>query len=207
MPVIVLLSIRIKYNKSLMWEFFSVFLPCIELLPTVYYSLLISRNILMVGKENWLQSLPSSWLSGYLVWLHTFYCSQIINIFPSVTFPSFNQMFFNHYLVQFYIAFPQIHRQAVVLSLPTSHISEKEEGCFGRQEGKDGKVKRLLKFFFPRASNSPHLFCPSYSPKLQLISMTTLSTFGVICKKLTLCFLLIQRLSSPCSSFLLLLCK
>lgn len=191
-----------------MWEFFF----CISALyraPAHSVLFTVDQQKYFNGGKGKLTAVITFQLTFWVPGLasHLLLHSQIINIFPSVTFPSFNQMFFNHYLVQFYIAFPQIHRQAVVLSLPTSHISEKEEGCFGRQEGKDGKVKRLLKFFFPRASNSPHLFCPSYSPKLQLISMTTLSTFGVICKKLTLCFLLIQRLSSPCSSFLLLLCK
>lgn len=74
--------------------------------------------------------------------------SQFINIFPSITFPSFNQMAFNHYLVQFYVAFSHIHNLVLVLSLATSHISGKEKGLFGRQEEKDGKVVGLLRFFF-----------------------------------------------------------
>lgn len=65
-----------------------------------------------------------------------------------MTFPSFNRMFFNHYLVQFYVAFPQIHILVLVLSLATSHASGQEKGHFGRQEEKDGKVEELLKFFF-----------------------------------------------------------
>lgn len=54
-------------------------------------------------------------------------------------------MFVNHYLVQFYVAFPQIHNLCMLGS--GSFTGGKEKGHFGRQEEKDGKLEELLRFF------------------------------------------------------------
>lgn len=59
-----------------------------------------------------------------------------------------------------------MHDLVLILSLAMSHVPEKEESLLGRggeEEDEDGEAEG---FFFARAPNSTHLFCPIYSPKL-----------------------------------------